>query len=70
MKDIEKKLSEMNGTLDALYEKEVDRRIRMRYSLSAELSIGRQKESKPEEWQAYYDYCEECKKEAKAAVYG
>ena len=39
--------------------------IRERYSLSEELAIIRQKDEKPEEYQAYYDYCEECKKRAK-----
>lgn len=39
--------------------------IRERYSLSEELAIIRQKDEKPEEYQAYYDYCEECKVRAK-----
>lgn len=30
----------------------------------------RQKDKKPEEWEAYNAYCEECKAEAKAEVYG
>ena len=39
--------------------------IRERYSLSEEFAILRQKDEKPEEYQAYYDYCEECKVRAK-----
>ena len=39
--------------------------IRERYSLSEELAIIRQKDEKPEEYQVYYNYCEECKLRAK-----
>lgn len=42
----------------------VDKRIRERYSLSSELAIQRQREEKPEAFQEYYEYCEECKKKA------
>lgn len=47
------------------YEHLVDQKIRQRYSPSQELAIHRQKDKKPEEWQTYYDYCEQCKIEAK-----
>lgn len=43
--------------------------IRERYSLSEELAIIRQKkDEKPEEYQAYYDYCEECKAYVKGMI--
>ncbi|MFI3283378.1 MAG: hypothetical protein SNG10_07760, partial [Rikenellaceae bacterium] len=42
----------------------VEQYIAQRYSTSQELAIQRQKETKPDEWQAYYDYCEECKAKA------
>ena len=48
----------------ALYENSVESKIRQRYSLSQELAILRQRESKKDEYQAYYDYCEACKAEA------
>jgi hypothetical protein len=35
--------------------------IRKRYSMDDELAIQRQKETKPEEFQAYFDYVELCK---------
>lgn len=70
MTEIEINLSKLNGTQDDAYEQEVTRLIRKRYSLSDELSLQRQKEKKPEEWEAYNAYCEQCKAEAKAAVYG
>lgn len=43
------------------YEEAVDAQIRKRYSISQEFAILRQKEEKPEEYAAYYDYCERCK---------
>ncbi len=43
------------------YEEAVNAQIRKRYSESAEFAILRQKEEKPEEYAAYYAYCEECK---------
>ena len=54
----------------AQYESKVESLIRERYTLSQELAILRQQESKTEEYQAYYDYCEECKIKARAEVYG
>ena len=40
----------------------IDALIRERYSLSQELSISRQKDKKADEYNAYYEYCEECKR--------
>jgi hypothetical protein len=35
--------------------------IRKRYSIDDEIAIQRQKETKPEQFQAYFDYVELCK---------
>ena len=70
MNEVERNLSELNGTLDDLYEKEVNGRIRKRYSLSREMAILRQRDTKPEEFAEYNTYAEQCKAEAKAEVYG
>ena len=43
------------------YEEAVDMKIREKYSLSQELAILRQRDEKPEEYAAYFAYCEECK---------
>lgn len=43
----------------------VESLIRRKYSLSAELSIQRQKDRKPDEFAEYDTYCEQCKAEAK-----
>lgn len=47
------------------YEERVEQLIRERYSLSAELAIQRQRETKADEFNEYYAYCEECKIKAK-----
>ena len=49
----------------AAYENYVNALIREKYTVSQELAILRQKDSKPEEYNAYNAYCEECKAEAK-----
>ena len=40
--------------------------IREKYSADDELAIMRQKGSKPMEYQAYFDFCETCKVQAKS----
>ena len=70
MKEIERKLAKLNGTTDALYAQEVERRIRKKYTLSQEMAILRQRDTKPEEFAEYDAFAEQCKAEAKAEVYG
>lgn len=43
------------------YDEAVNAEIRKRYTESQEFAILRQKDEKPEEYRAYYDYCETCK---------
>ena len=43
------------------YDEAVDNEIRKKYSVSQEFAILRQQNEKPEEYSAYYAYCEECK---------
>jgi hypothetical protein len=47
------------------YEERVVELIRERYSIDDEIAILRQKDTKQEEYQAWYDYCEACKAQAK-----
>ena len=49
----------------AAYENAVNAAIREKYTLSQELAILRQRDTKPEEYAAYNEYCEECKKKEK-----
>lgn len=50
------------------YNEEVNNMIRQRYSLSEELAILRQRDTKPEEFAAYNEYAEECKSKVKAMM--
>lgn len=52
------------------YESSVELTIRNRYTLSQELAILRQRDSKPDEYAEYNAYCEECKAVARKEVYG
>ena len=52
----------------AAYEAEVERLIRRRYTVSQELALLRQRESKPEEFAEYDAYAEACKAEARAEL--
>jgi hypothetical protein len=47
------------------YDEAVDAEIRKRYSMSQEFAILRQRDEKPDEYAAYYAYCEECKQRVK-----
>lgn len=67
MNDIEKKLSHLNGTEQEDYIAYLERLIRMRYSVSAEIAILRQRDTKPIEFEEYNAYVEDCKRKAKRA---
>ena len=56
------------ATWDAFYSSEVEKLIRKRYSLSAELAILRQRDPKTDEFKAYNEYAEECKAKVKALL--
>jgi len=64
MNPIEIALLQKNQKTDELRACEINRRIRMRYPLSAELAILRQRDTKPEEFAEYCAYAELCKAEA------
>lgn len=51
--------------LERQYALLVERYIRQKYSLSAELAILRQRDTKPEEFAEYNAYAEQCKAKAK-----
>ncbi len=59
----------MNISKDKLYGTRVSELIRERYSLDAELAILRQRDEKPDEYQAYFAFCEECKAKARKEIY-
>lgn len=47
------------------YEERVEQLIRERYSISDELAILRQRDTKQDEFDEYFAFCEECKSKAK-----
>lgn len=47
------------------YKAEVERLIRLQYSISDELAVIRQRVEKPIEFESYNAYCEECKMKSK-----
>ena len=59
------RLPDTEKTASATYEEIVERLIRKRYSVSAELAILRQKDTKYVEFYDYNIYAEECKAKAK-----
>lgn len=50
------------------YEQQVVNKIRERYSIDDELSILRQRDTKPDEFEAYNQYAEACKEEARLLI--
>jgi hypothetical protein len=47
------------------YQETIVMLVRQRYSIDDEMAIQRQKETKPEQWQEYFDFVENCKTQAK-----
>ena len=59
-------LSRIKNTIE--YPQLVENKIRTKYSVSAELAILRQRDTKPEEFAEYNAFCELCKAEAKTEL--
>lgn len=68
MKSYQIELAKLNGTLDEHYSCLVDEKIARKYSVSQQISILRQRDEKPEEFAAFYEYAEQCKEEARAYI--
>ena len=58
-------LSDIPSYTKAEYDAEVERLIRQRYSVSAELALLRQRDTKPDEFATYNAFAEQCKAEAR-----
>ena len=63
------KLVLKNISKDRLYPNLVSRLIRERYSVDDEMAILRQRDTKPEEYETYNAFCEECKATARKEIY-
>ena len=59
------KLAKKNGTVDEVYEHEIIKRIRQKYSINQELAILRQRDTKPMEFEEYNAFVEKCKSAVK-----
>ena len=53
---------------DAVYENEIIRKIRRRYTVNQELAILRQRDSKPSEFAEYNAYVERCKDQVRSEL--
>lgn len=62
------KLAILNGKENEVYEQLINNLIRERYTINQELSIQRQRDSKPEEFNVYNNYVEGCKSQAKFII--
>ncbi len=62
------KLAKKNNTIDEVYEHEIIKRIRQKYSINQELAILRQRDTKPTEFAEYNAFAEECKAAVKAEM--
>ena len=65
-RDKSAELVEIKTTIE--YPQLVENKIRTKYSVSAELAILRQRDTKPEEFAEYNAFCELCKIEAKTEL--
>ena len=65
-RDKSAELAKIKTTID--YPQLVENKIRTKYSVSAELAILRQRDTKPEEFAEYNAYCEQCKVQARTEL--
>ena len=65
-RDKSAELERIKTTID--YPQLVENKIRKQYTVSAELAILRQRDTKPEEFAEYNAFCELCKVEAKTEL--
>lgn len=50
------------------YDQLVSELIRAKYTVDQEIAINRQRDTKPEEFQEYFDFCENCKQKAHESI--
>ena len=63
-----KNREENEQAFNDLYENEIVRKIREKYTVNQELAILRQRDTKPEEFAEYNAFVEACKAEVKAEL--
>ena len=62
------KTEDLNKLNKINYKQLVQQKIRSNYTIDDELAIQRQKDTKPEEFKIYNDFCEQCKVDAKVEL--
>lgn len=75
MTEAERKLMQKNAEFgydetEKIKADKINSLIRRRYSVSAELAVMRQRDTKPEEFEAYFAYVEACKAQVKEEMSG
>lgn len=63
--ETEIRLAKKNGVTEDIKKRLIIERVRERYDANDEMAILRQRDTKPEEYEAYNTYIEECKAEIK-----
>jgi hypothetical protein len=61
-------LSRKNGTLEQMKSRLVESMIATRYTVGQQIAILRQKAEKPDEYEAFFSFAEECKARARAML--
>lgn len=64
------KLALLNGKYNQIYEQLIIDAIRQKYSINQELAILRQRDTKPDEYEEYNNYVEQCKANVKELLKG
>lgn len=62
------RLANKNGVLPRLRKQMIVHEVRKKYDSDDELAVLRQANTKPEEYEVYFQYVEECKKKVDAYV--
>ena len=65
---LNKNKAEAPKAYEVIYGAEIEKKIRKKYSLSQELAILRQRDTKPEEFAEYNAFVELCKTEVKQEI--
>ena len=61
-----RKNKEVNAdSWELLYSTMIEKKVRKKYTINNEIAILRQRDTKPAEYQAYFEYVEKCKAEVK-----
>lgn len=65
--NLQKKVDMTKGTplANSIYGELVEHLIEQKYNIKQEIAINRQRDEKPEQFNTYNSYCEECKAKAK-----